>query len=71
MMKRKMWNGRAEPEGVVGIGKKGAMPVPTPVVNNVVRFFSEITPTFVAELGVLLHGGRVLNRKILLKCQLA
>jgi len=28
MMKRKMWNGRADPEGVVGIGKKGAMPVP-------------------------------------------
>lgn len=39
MMKRKMWNGRAEPEGVVGIGKKGAMPVPTPIVNIEACFF--------------------------------
>jgi len=27
-MKRKMWKGRAEPDGVVGMGKNGAMPVP-------------------------------------------
>lgn len=29
MTKRKMWKGRDVPDGVVGIGKNGAMPVPS------------------------------------------
>ena len=32
--KRKMWKGRATPDGVVGTGRKGAIPVPEVAVRE-------------------------------------
>lgn len=40
---RNMWNGSAEPEGVVGMGKKGAIPVPVIITLSVVVQLSLIS----------------------------